>query len=206
MYNSAAFAEHRPEVLHTLIRDYPLSSLISTYEGKIECSHIPMVLDAENNCLRAHLARANPHWKTLTNADVLVVFHGPEHYVTPSWYPAKQEHGKVVPTWNYVVVHVRGRARVIQDPSFLLRNVSELTAQNETHFPEPWAVSDAPEDYIHGLTRSIVGLEVAITGIEGKWKLNQNRPAEDRTGVKTGLDKLATNRSVALLRTMEKLP
>ncbi len=203
MYNSPAFIEGRPEVLHGLIRENPLGSLVSSHDGNIECSHIPMILDTVNNVLRAHVARANQHWTRLAGSNVLVVFHGPEHYITPSWYPSKRAHGKVVPTWNYIVVHVRGEVRVVDQTEFLLRNVAELTTQNEGTFSEPWSVTDAPADFINGLTRSIVGLEIAITGLEGKWKISQNRSAEDIAGVKQGLQALGTNKSMAMLQAME---
>jgi len=205
MYNSPAFIERQPEVLHGLIRENPLGTLVSTQDGDIECSHIPMVLDAGNNVLRAHVARANQHWTRLAGSKVLVVFHGPEQYITPSWYPSKRVHGKVVPTWNYIVVHVRGQVRVADDTEFLLRNVAELTAQNEGTFTERWSVTDAPADFINGLTRSIVGIEIAITEIEGKWKISQNRSADDIAGVKQGLQALGTNKSMAMLKAMERL-
>jgi transcriptional regulator len=204
MFTSPAFIEGQPEVLHGLIRENPLGTLVSSQDGNIECSHIPMVLDTGNNVLRAHLARANQHWTRLAGSKVLVVFHGPEQYITPSWYPSKRAHGKVVPTWNYVVVHVRGQVRVVDDTEFLLRNVTELTTQNEGTLSEPWSVTDAPVDFIRGLTRSIVGIEIAITAMEGKWKISQNRSAEDIAGVKQGLQALGTNKSMAMLKAMER--
>jgi transcriptional regulator len=202
MYVPPHFSETRPEVLHALIRQFPLATLLSGTGATIECSHVPLFLDAEKQVLRGHLARANSHWQTLDGAEALAIFHGPSHYVTPSWYPSKQENGKVVPTWNYVVAHVRGRVQIVEDGEFLLHNVAELTSQQELERDDPWAVSDAPSDYIHGLTRAIVGLRLEISSIEGKWKLSQNRPLADRAGVRDGLAKLGTGGSLAMLDAM----
>lgn len=202
MYTPPHFSEIRPEELHALIRQSPLATLVG---GDLECSHLPLFLDVKNQVLRGHLARANPHWRKLADTDALAIFHGPEHYISPSWYPAKQELGKVAPTWNYVVVHVRGPVRVIEDPEFILDNVTELTAQQESEFAEPWAVSDAPPDFIEGMARAIIGIQMQIATIEGKWKLNQNRTAADRDGVRQGLAKLGTGRSLAMLQAMKGL-
>lgn len=203
MYTPAHFSETRTDVLHGIIREFPLASLISVTGGDVECSHVPLFLDAEHNVLRGHVARANPHWQSLDGSAALAIFHGPDHYVTPSWYASKQKDGKVVPTWNYVVVHARGRMRVVEDADFLMRTVSEMTTQEEAAFADPWAVADAPVEFIEGMTRSIVGLELAITRLEGKRKLSQNRSELDRKGVRDGLDALGSERSAALRRAMQ---
>src|SRR2546423_13495677 len=160
MYAPASFAESRVDVLHDGIRLYPFATMVSVRDGDIEVSHLPMVLDEASNVLRGHMARANRHWESLDQAKVLVIFHGPHHYISPSWYPSKQEHGKVVPTWNYVAVHVTGIATVSHEPAFLLRNVTDLTNHNESAFAEPWHVTDAPASFIDGMLKSIVGFEI----------------------------------------------
>ena len=143
---------------------------------------------SEKGTLRGHLARANPQWRELgAVAECLVVFQGPQAYITPSWYATKYETGKVVPTWNYVTVHVWGRPAVVDDSGWLRRQIDDLTRSREQARPAPWSVSDAPESYIAAQIRAIVGVEIAIARIEGKWKVSQNRPAADRAGVVAGL-------------------
>ena len=151
---------------------------------------VPFLLygEGEHGVLRAHLARANPQWRELDALEeCLVVFQGPEAYVTPSWYATKRETGRVVPTWNYAAVQARGRPRAIADAAWLRRQVDDLTAAREGGRPEPWAVSDAPEPFVAAQLRAIVGIEIALTAIAGKWKMSQNRTAEDRAGVVRGL-------------------
>lgn len=205
MYQPPHFIEQDREVLYALIRAHPLGLLISaTPEGPI-ADPVPMLLDAEQGRLRAHVARANPHWKTITaqpDAPVLVVFQGADSYITPSWYETKRETGKVVPTWNYATVQVKGRARAIEDPAWLATQIHDLTASHEESRTEPWQVSDAPERYIEAQLRGIVGIEIAIAEIAGKWKVSQNRPEADRIGVAGGL----TNEAMAgLVRRYGKL-
>jgi transcriptional regulator len=191
MYNPAPFAEERIDILHDLISRHPLGILVTCGVDGPEATHVPVILHpgiGSNGVLRCHLARANAHWKSLeTAASVLAIFQGAQHYITPSWYPSKREHGKVVPTWNYLAVHVRGRARLFEDKAHLLEHLRELTAHNEASFESPWSVSDAPADYVRGLSRAIVGVEISIDSIEGKWKVSQNRPETDRRGVVEGL-------------------
>ncbi len=191
MYQPPHFREERIEVQHGLIRSHPLGLMITAGPGGLQANHVPFLVysDAsERGTLRAHVARANPHWRELAAVDeCLVVFQGPQQYVTPSWYPTKQESGKVVPTWNYVVVHAWGRPRVIEDAGWLRRQIEDLTDLNEGRFPEPWKVSDAPEPYLASQIKGIVGIEIPIDRIEGKWKVSQNRPQVDRAGVVSGL-------------------
>jgi transcriptional regulator len=191
MYRPVHFREDRIEVQHDLIRAHPLGLLISSGPSGLLANHVPFLIDSdgsERGTLRSHLARGNPHWKDLAAADqCLVVFQGPQEYVTPSWYPTKREHGKVVPTWNYVTVHAWGRPQVIEDVVWLRRQIEDLTLLKEGARPAPWKVDDAPPDYLASQMKGIVGLEIAIDRIEGKWKVSQNRSEPDRLGVIAGL-------------------
>jgi transcriptional regulator len=194
MYQPPHFIETDRETLHALVRAHPLGLLISaTQEGPV-ADPIPFLLDPQTGAsgrLRAHLARANPQWKLIAaqpETPVLVVFQGAEAYVTPSWYETKRETGKVVPTWNYAIVQVRGKATVIDDKSWIAQQIGDLTVSREGARTEPWAVSDAPAPFIEAQIKGIIGIEIAISSIEGKWKVSQNRPVPDRKGVATGLD------------------
>lgn len=194
MYNPAHFAETRPDVLRAFMRAHPLGALVTTGPDGPEATHLPLYLDAAGQLLRCHMARANPQWRQIVSAGrVLAIFTGPEHYITPNWYPSKEEHGKVVPTWNYVAVHAVGSARLFDDTPALLRHLNELTDTHEAGFAEPWSVADAPADYVEGLTKAIVGVEITIDRLEGKWKTSQNRPAADQEGVVAGLDALGSH-------------
>jgi transcriptional regulator len=208
MYNPPLFAESRVEELHAFIRQHPLAAIITGGSDGLEATHVPMVLHPElsaNGVLRCHLARANPHWKSLqAGVQVLAIFQGPEHYISPSWYPSKQEHGKVVPTWNYAVVHVRGHARTFEDPEQLLQHLRTLTDQNEAALETPWSVDDAPPDYIKALAKTIIGIEIAIETIEGKWKVSQNRPAADRRKVVKELLALDSPESVEMAKLVKE--
>lgn len=191
MYQPVHFREDRIEVQHALIRAHPLGMLITAGPGGLIANPIPFVIDAEaseHGTLRCHVARANPQWREFPSIDeCLVVFQGPQDYVTPSWYATKRETGKVVPTWNYVTVHAWGRPQAIDDAAWLRKNVENLTRMNEKALPAPWMVDDAPADYVASQLRAIIGVEIPISRIEGKWKVSQNRPEADRAGVVTGL-------------------
>lgn len=191
MYNPPAFREERLDVLHQLIRQYPLGLLITAGGQGIIANPVPFLIRSEagtHGTLWAHLAHANEQVEALRDGvEALVVFQGAQAFVTPSWYAAKAEHHKVVPTWNYVVVQARGTPRVIDDPEWLRRQIGELTQSQEGGRAEPWAVSDAPDDYITAQLRGIVGLEIPISAIDGKWKVSQNRSGRDREGVRDGL-------------------
>jgi transcriptional regulator len=193
MYEPPHFVEERAEVLHALIRSHPLGLLVSNGENGPVADPVPFMLHAgegEMGILRAHLARSNGHWRRIADnpdASVLVVFQGPQAYVTPSWYETKQETGKVVPTWNYAIVQVRGRAIVRPDAEWLRTQVGVLTDTHEAGRSHPWAVTDAPDAYIDQQLRAIVGLEIEVRDIRGKWKVSQNRPIADRAGVAQGL-------------------
>jgi transcriptional regulator len=197
MYQPPHFIETRQDVLHGLIRAHPLGLLISNGQDGPIANAIPFLLDADvgpNGKLRAHLAKANPQWRLLADnpaSPVLVVFQGADAYVTPSWYETKRETGKVVPTWNYAIVQVRGMVRVIDDAQWIAQQISDLTLSQEGAREAPWAVTDAPPNFIQSQIKGIIGLEIEIAEISGKWKVSQNRPVADRVGVAEGLEKEA---------------
>lgn len=193
MYLPTAFAEDRLEVKHGLIRAYPLGMLVISGADGPMADLLPFALYPDEGTaglgvLRAHMARANPAWQALAaGGECLVVFQGPEAYISPSWYASKAVSHKVVPTWNYAMVQVRGAARVIEDAAWLRRQLGDLTAMQESGLPEPWAVADAPPDFVDGLLKAIIGIEIPIRSIVGKWKVSQNRSAADANGVAAGL-------------------
>jgi transcriptional regulator len=191
LYVPEHFRETRIEALRSLIARYSLGTLVAVTSEGITANHIPMqLLPAADGpgVLRGHIARANPLWRLLQNdAPVLAVFVGPDHYVSPSWYPSKREHGKAVPTWNYAAVHVRGHIRFIDDALWLRDLVESLTDEHEREIVNRWRISDAPADFIDGMVRAIVGFEIQTTTIEGKFKASQNRSAADRAGVADAL-------------------
>lgn len=196
MYLPSHFEETRSEALHALVRDHPLGTLITQdRRGALQADAIPFVLDASAGgpgVLSGHVARANPLWReTRDDVDALVVFHGAQGYVSPGWYPSKAVHGKAVPTWNYIVVQARGRLRAIDDREWLRAFVTRLTERHEARQATPWHVSDAPADYLETMLGAIVGIEIALTSLVGKWKTSQNRDAADRSGVVAGLKALA---------------
>ncbi|HYM34312.1 MAG TPA: FMN-binding negative transcriptional regulator [Steroidobacteraceae bacterium] len=193
MYIQPPFVEQRPDALHKLIREYPLGTLVTQRDGGIEANHLPFLLDSTAATkLAAHLPRANPIWNDLHEREVLIIFHGPNAYVSPSWYASKQTTGKAVPTWNYVVVHAYGIARIIEDKTWLRAHLELMTDTHEAAFEHPWKISDAPNEYIEKLFNFIVGLEISVTRLEGKIKLGQNRSKEDQESV---LEKLSSTGS-----------
>lgn len=203
MHCPSAFRETRLPVLHELMARHPLGTLITACSGGLIANLVPFSLHSggEHGLLRAHLARNNQQLEALREgAEVLVVFQGPQGYVTPSWYPSKAEHGKAVPTWNYCMVQVRGQAQVIEQAGWLREQLEQLTANHENQRSQPWQVSDAPADYISAQLRGIVGVEIPIAAIEGKWKMSQNQSPANRQGVIDGLN--AESESAALLDMM----
>ena len=190
MYQPLHFREDRLAVQHALIRRHPLGLLVSAGPGGLMANPVPFLIDADASArgtLRCHLARPNPQWEELAAVDeCLVVFQGPQDYVTPSWYATKRETGRVVPTWNYAVVQAWGRPRVIEEAGWLRRQLDDLTRLGEGPRPAPWAVEDAPAPFVAAQIRGIVGVEIAIARCEGKWKMSQNRPKADRRGVAEG--------------------
>src|SRR6218665_1845105 len=187
MYETPHFRETDIPVMQELIVPQPLGLLISAGPDGILANPIPFMLyadEGEFGTLRCHVSKANPQWRALeASAAALVVFQGTQRYITPNWYPTKAETEKVVPTWNYAIVQARGAARIIEDAGWLHANVSELTRQQEGGRPRPWAVTDAPEPFIAGQLKGIVGIEVPIAGLVGKFKASQNRPMADRVDV-----------------------
>jgi transcriptional regulator len=202
MYNPPHFQEQRPEVLHQLIREHSLAALVTLGTEGLIANHVPLILDpaaGELGTLRGHLSRMNPQWRdSLPDVQALAIFQGPAAYITPSWYPSKDAGGKVVPTYNYMVVHVHGPLQTYDDPRLLERNVRDLTELHEARFAQPWSVDDAPADYVQGMLKGIVGIEIPIARLEGKWKLSQNRPPEDRQGAVDGLRQAGDPLSVAM--------
>ena len=194
MYLPAHFEEQRAEILAALMHDHPFATLITLNGGRLNANHLPFEYDpapAPFGTLRAHVARANPVWQDLAEGvPSLVVFQGEHAYITPSWYPSKDESGKVVPTYNYMVVHAEGPLQVIEDAHWLRALVGRLTTRFEAPRAQPWAVEDAPEDYVESMLRAIVGIEIPVTSLQGKWKLSQNRTAQDMAGVASGLQQV----------------
>ncbi|WP_339858307.1 FMN-binding negative transcriptional regulator [Pseudohongiella acticola] len=193
MFVPSHFREDDIGKLHQYIRDIGLGLLIVADEDGIEANHIPFHLSIEQDGkftrLQCHVARSNPVWSRLTpKARVLVVFQGPDAYISPSWYKTKTETGRVVPTWNYLAVHAEGTARTVEDPVWLKDHLHRLTSQQESDMDQPWSVDDAPADYVDRLAQAIVGIEIDIETLTGKLKASQNQPESNRVGVKKGLE------------------
>jgi len=202
MYLPSQFEETRIEVLRQLIAEHPLGMLVTLSGDGLNANHIPFLIDPEPapfGTLRAHVARANPVWRDFS-ADIesLVVFQGPHTYITPSWYETKKQTGMVVPTFNYAVVHARGTLKAIEDQGWLRAFVERLTDRFEAPRSQPWKVTDAPDDFVQKLVGSIVGLEMPVSKLMGKWKVSQNRPAVDRAGVIEGLRERGDENAVAM--------
>jgi transcriptional regulator len=191
MYNPPSFAERDVAVMHEFIEAHPLGALVTAPASGLFATHLPFVLDRElgtYGTLQGHIARANPHHELAGDGDeALVLFTGADSYVTPTMYASKSKHGRVVPTWNYVAVHAHGTLRFVREAAALRRHLGRLTARHEATRPRPWSIADAPADYIEKQLGAIVGVEIEITRLEGKWKMSQNRPADDIDGVIEGL-------------------
>jgi len=210
MYVPGHFEETSVEVMQALIGRQPLGTLVAMTPRGLEASHIPFLIDNETSpsasygTLRCHLARANPLWRDLApGAQVLAIFQGAESYISPSWYASKRDHGKVVPTWNYVTVHAYGTPRVIHDADWLRALVAGLTDRHEAGRTDRWQLGDAPADYVDKMLNAIVGVEIPVTRMVGSWKLSQNRSAADRAGVVAGLEQEGATEAqdmVALIR------
>jgi transcriptional regulator len=191
MYVPAHFAEDRKDVLHAAMRAAGLATLVTLTADGLIASHVPLLLVSDagpNGTLVGHLARANPQATAAPIGEALVIYTGPDAYITPSWYATKREHGRVVPTWNYVAIHAYGTLEVFDDAARLHALVSRLTDHKETPRAAPWAVTDAPARFIDGQLKGIVGFALPIARLQGKWKMSQNRPPEDRAGVVAGLE------------------
>lgn len=193
MYVPNHFKEDDREKLQQYIRDYSFGMLVMADDEGIEANHVPFHLssgaDGSLGYLRCHLARSNPAWQRMQDGTrVLAVFQGPDAYISPSWYPAKAETGRVVPTWNYMAVHVEGSAQIIQDSGWLKHHLHQLTDQHESQMAAPWSVDDAPTNFTERLVRAIVGVEIKIETLTGKLKASQNQSDRNRSGVKAGLE------------------
>lgn len=210
MYTPAHFDETRLDVLHGLVAAHPLGALVRHSPGGLAADHVPFEIaaptpEAPFGTLRAHVARANPLWREADGAEVLAIFQGPSAYVSPSWYEEKRASGKVVPTYNYAVVQAHGPLRAIEDAEWLLALLQRLTRRHEAAQASPWSVADAPPDYVEKLLRAIVGIEIPLSRIEGKWKLSQNRPQADQDTVAAALaDDTATAPLAALMALMAR--
>jgi len=202
MYQPPAFREERVEVLHALMRAHPFATLIISAATGIEANHLPLLLDdrgAGQTGLSGHFSKGNPLLRALQESGdglpALAIFHGPEHYISPGWYPSKAADGKAVPTWNYAVVHAHGVLRAMTDPASLRAHLDALSAGQEAGRSPPWSPADAPQDYLASMMKGIVGFNMEINRLEGKLKLGQNRSAEDRAGVIRGLASEASEES-----------
>ena len=194
------FAEHDHTRLQALVRAHNFATLVSAHQGEIQVSHLPFLLDAEGTMLRAHMARANPQWRTFSpEREVLVIFHGPHHYVSPAWYAAHPS----VPTWNYAMVHAQGRPTLIEDRERLAVLVRELVTRHEAASPEPWKM-DLPPDYQDKMLSAIVGFEIEITRLDGKFKLSQNRPGGDQPLVIEALERLGSDDALGVAALMRE--
>jgi transcriptional regulator len=209
MYIPRANEENRISVMHALIVSQPLGTLVTLGTSGLFASHIPMILEDDGSqfgVLKGHISRANTQWRDFVpTVDALAIFAGHQHYISPNWYPGKQEHGKEVPTWNYAVVHAYGPLKVIEDEQWLLTFLHRLTDIHEAESPVPWKVSDAPAEFIRSLLNGIIGLELPIHRLEGKWKVSQNRTEAERKGVIEGLSKLNTPESLAMKSLVEEV-
>ncbi len=193
MHPSPAFRENRPEVLQALIKHYPFATLLTQTNAGLAADHLPFILKTDTEqqfgTLYGHVAKANTVWENFsTDVDALVVFQGPHDYISPNWYPSKKEHGKVVPTWNYAIVHAYGSITVKQDDQWLTDQLNALTNQQEKTQAEPWSVSDTPKPFLAQQLKGIVGIEIQLNNLYGIWKLSQNKNKADKLGVIQGLN------------------
>ena len=202
MYLPQHFEETSQQLLFDLIKAHPLATVVTLSESGLNANHIPLMIAENENgekVLRGHVARANPILNDISlSPSTLLVFQGDEHYITPSWYATKKETEKVVPTWNYVVVHVRGKMRVVEDAAWLHKQLNDLTVQQESSRDQPWSLSDAPPEFIEQIKKAIVGFEVQIESLVGKWKVSQNQPQVNRESVAEGLEQLATDSALRM--------
>ncbi|MEA9604298.1 MULTISPECIES: FMN-binding negative transcriptional regulator [unclassified Polynucleobacter] len=191
MYLPKHFLVEDQAVLAQLISEYPLATIVANLDGRFEINHLPLMLSSDKTKLYGHVARMNPLVKVASgnNTSVTAIFNGPNAYVTPSWYPSKQESGKVVPTWNYAAVHAEGSIKLIEDAQWLRSHVSQMTNIHEPTYQSNWKLDDAPEEYVQMMLKAIIGIEIEISSLVGKFKLSQNRPAEDYEAVVEQLEK-----------------
>lgn len=203
MYLPKHFAVDDPALLAQMIAEYPLATVVGNLNGQLEVNHLPLMLNADRTKLYGHIARVNPLSKIAASAQpaVTAIFNGPNAYVTPAWYPSKKETGKVVPTWNYAVVHAQGSVKLIDDAQWLRNHVAQMTNIHEPTYQSDWKLDDAPEEYVQMMLKAIIGIEIDVQSLVGKFKLSQNRPPEDYTAV---VEQLAQSPQ-ELLQAMRKL-
>ena len=208
MYLPKHFEERDPERLRRFIERYPLGSLVTATASGLEANHIPFLFADTGSAagtLHGHIARANPLWREVVrDAAVLLIFQGPDSFISPSWYPSKRESARVVPTWNYAVVHVHGVLRYVDDPAWVRSHVEALTREHEGKRDAPWAVTDAPGDFIEKMVAAVVGIQVSITRMVGKWKVGQNRSISDRVAVVEALEREAVPSGTRLAALMKE--
>lgn len=208
MYAPPQFQQHDLSELTGLIQAHPLSTLVTQSPVGIEANHIPLLWrDDGSPCgvLRGHIAKANALWQQHDpSTEVLAVFHGPNAYISPSWYASKREHSRIVPTWNYSAVHAYGRLRVMEDAEWLSSHLEDMTQQLEVNIPEPWALSDAPPEFVESLLAHIVGIEILVSHFSGKWKISQNQPKGNQLSVITGLRNCGQSQAEALAEFMQR--
>ena len=185
MYLPKHFVADDQDLLAQLIKEYPLATLVGSLNDQLEVNHLPLMLSSDKKKLHGHIARMNPLMKIAQSSETAVtaIFHGPNAYVTPAWYPSKKESGKVVPTWNYAVVHAQGHIKLFEDALWLRSHVSQMTNIHEPIYQSNWKLDDAPEDYVQTMLKAIVGIEIEVESLVGKFKLSQNRPPEDYDAV-----------------------
>ena len=209
MYIPKHFDQSDTATLHVLMQAQPLATLITLASSGLDANHLPLHLSTALGplgTLRGHVARANPLWKEpAQDMEVLAVFHGVQAYVSPNWYPSKAEHGKAVPTWNYAVVHAHGRLKVVEDATWLRAHLDALTAHNEANQAQPWKPSDAPADYLEKMMSAIIGIEIEITRLSGKFKLSQNQTEPNQTGVIQGLRATGQPPAIAMAALVEQV-
>ena len=202
MYLPKHFDERDPERLRSFMQRYPLGALVTATESGLDANHIPFVFADTGSAagtLLGHIARANPLWREgLRDAAALVIFQGPNSFISPSWYPSKREHARVVPTWNYAVVHVHGVLRFVDDPAWVRSHVEALTREHERKRDPAWTVTDAPPDFVEKMVAAVVGIENSITRLVGKWKVSQTRSISDRVGVVEALEREGTPSGAAI--------
>ena len=191
MHIPSKFKQKNESQLKDLIREYPFATLITQSESGIEATHLPVILNCikGKDIIQAHIAKANKIWEVVKEgSEILLIFNGPNCYISPNYYPTKKETGKAVPTWNYVVVHVKGRISFIHDEKWVYSMIDSLTSIHESNQDIPWSMADAPETFIKKMLPAIVGIEISIDSIEGQWKLSQNQPQANKLGVVKGLE------------------
>ena len=191
MYLPKHFSVDDPALLAQLIAEYPLATIVGSLENQLEVNHLPLMLSSDRTKLYGHIARVNPLVKVAgsSKTSVTAIFNGPQAYVTPAWYPSKKETGKVVPTWNYAVVHAQGDIKLIEDAQWLRSHVAQMTNIHEPTYQSNWKLDDAPEDYVQMMLKAIIGIEIEVKSLVGKFKLSQNRPAQDYAAVVETIEK-----------------